>query len=114
MIAYLNFESLTRTLALPTHRFTTPTCIDEAVQPPHEDGAAGVQARGGAADGVAVRESPGNHLHLLVVDTPARDLGTGKGREKKAASSSPHRIDACSRSGQHMQGSYVVKTMHNN
>lgn len=61
---------------------TTPTCIDEPVQPPHEDGATGVQAGGGAADGVAVGESPRDDLHLLVMDTPTGDLHRGREREK--------------------------------
>jgi len=44
------------------------------VQPAHEDSAARVQAGGGAADGVAVGKSPGNHLHFLVVDASAGHL----------------------------------------
>ena len=50
------------------------TSIDESMQAAHEDGAAGIKARGGATDGVAVGERPGDHLHLLAVNTPARHL----------------------------------------
>ena len=51
-----------------------PTSIDESMESPDKDCAVWVQPWGGAADGVGVRESPGNDLDLLISDTTAGDL----------------------------------------
>lgn len=39
-------------------------CVEHAVQSTHKHSLAGVQALGGAAHIVTVRDHPGNHLHL--------------------------------------------------
>ena len=44
------------------------------MESPDKDCAVWVQPWGGAADGVGVRESPGNDLDLLISDTTAGDL----------------------------------------
>lgn len=44
------------------------------MEPTDKHGTVGVKAWGGTADGIGIRQSPGNDLHLLITNTTAGDL----------------------------------------